>query len=169
MVRAAGASQYRKDPRARVADPDCFKEMKAHVLDLYKDVEAVHQPRIPPGTSSTASGSSSSPRCADTGPLPQPPDVVLDGEPPEPGLPEDRRRRRARHGDRHGNLRQAPPGTIPMRRVTSPSSPASRPCAMEIEVSWFLLAAGNWGSTSAGWPRATRSATTRGRCSTAAR
>jgi hypothetical protein len=121
MVRAAGVSQYRRDPRARVADPDCFKEMKAHVLDLYKDIEAVHSFEDPAGTVFDCIWIEQQPALSGhTGPVPQPPDLrpVLDGEPPAPGLPRVADAAAPTTRDRHGNLRQAPPGTIPMRRVT---------------------------------------------------
>ena len=121
MVGAAGVSLYRKDPRARVADQRCFREMQSHLNGLHKGVVAVHSFEDTAGTVFDCIPVEQQPSLrGHAGPLPQAPDLrpVVEGKPPEPGRPSVAAGGAPAGRDRHGNLREAPPGTIPMRRVT---------------------------------------------------
>lgn len=120
MVEAARFDTYRRDPRSRVTNAKTFTEMKAHVATLYEGVDVQHSFEdtagavfdcIPVGQQISLRGH--------TGDLPQPPDLtpILQGRPPSVGTPPVA----TPDGgsvDRHGNVRQAPPGTIPVRRIT---------------------------------------------------
>jgi hypothetical protein len=123
LVGASDFDLYRRDPRIRVATKTAFNRMQAHVVSLYEGVEAVHSFEDAAGHPVDCIPLEQQPSLrGQTGPLSDPPDLdqVIAGEKPQtvplsqatsPPAAEPSR-------DRHGNVRQAPPGTIPMRRVT---------------------------------------------------
>jgi hypothetical protein len=121
MVRTASFDRYRIDPRTRVANEGTFREMQAHLDWLYEGVEAETSFEdaaghvfdcIPIAQQPSLRGASGElPRAPDLGP-------VLQGRPPAVGVPALEPARDDPRRDRHGNRMQAPPGTIPMRRLT---------------------------------------------------
>lgn len=123
IVSASDFDLYRRDPRSRVATKSAFNRMQAHVVKLYAGVEAVHTFEDPAGNPVDCIPIEQQPSLkGHSGPLPDPPDLtqVIAGEEPQrvklapPTTPPTAERSR----DRHGNVMAAPPGTIPMRRVT---------------------------------------------------
>ncbi len=122
MTAATGLDHCRLDPRARVDDHAAFEEMRSHIVDFYSGIdEVVHAFETAGGAVFDCVPYEQQPALRDwTGPYPVAPDlteIFRDGpaaesrpavEPPRIGV--DR--------DRHGNLRQAPEGSVPVRRVT---------------------------------------------------
>lgn len=120
-VEASDFDQYQRDPRTRVRNSAAFARMQEHIVSLNSGVDAVHSFEdsaghpfdcIPVAQQPSLKGGS--------GRLPNPPDLtpVLRGGDPvavsNPWQPPIGRPTL----DRHGNARQAPPGTIPIRRIT---------------------------------------------------
>ena len=132
MVRAAGVSLYRKDPRARVADHGCFREMQSHVNGLYKGVVAVHSFEDTAGTVFDCIPVEQQPSLrGHAGPVPQAPDLRPGSRASRPSRGPERRSGAAPAGrDRHGNLREAPPGTIRCVASRSTSSALRDPARL---------------------------------------
>lgn len=121
MVRAASFDRYQIDPRTRVAGEATFREMVAHLDRLYHGVEVQHSFEDAAGQVFDCIPIAQQPSLrGHSGELPQPPDLrpVLQGRAPEPRSAELEPIAENTRRDRHGNRMQAPPGTIPMRRVT---------------------------------------------------
>ena len=121
LAATARYDRYRLDPRAQVRNEKAFAEMKAHLNDLYQGVNPVHSFEDPAGAVVDCVPIERQPSLRrHRGAIPVAPDLrpLLQGQPAEPisvaleQVPEELRI------DRHGNRMQAPPGTIPMRRVT---------------------------------------------------
>jgi hypothetical protein len=121
LSRSERVDRYRFDPRTRVIDESEFSSMQEHVNRLYSGVEVVHSFEDPAGQifdcipieqQPSLRGSSEA--------IPNPPDLrpVLQGNRPVPGTPAAAAPLETAPRDRHGNAMQAPPGTIPIRRVT---------------------------------------------------
>jgi hypothetical protein len=120
-VRAADFERYRIDPRTRVANVQAFREMQNHVQQLYEGVEVMDSFEDAGGHVFDCIPIEQQPSLrGHVGPIPQPPDLtqVLQGGAPVPRAPVVDRNREEPPYDRHGNQMQAPPGTIPIRRVT---------------------------------------------------
>jgi hypothetical protein len=123
-VQAATHAQARAMPESKVASPDSFAAMKAHILKLYEGVEAKHSfvddngsifDCIPVEQQPALRGAKSGVAKAPDLPAPE----------TKAGGPRDERRAlEARTAvqkdskDRHGNAMACPEGTIPMRRVS---------------------------------------------------
>ncbi|HEX6444005.1 MAG TPA: neprosin family prolyl endopeptidase [Streptosporangiales bacterium] len=119
MVRNTTLNQLRDDPRVRVANRTVFDAMKAHLLDLYADMQVEHSFEDVAGQVIDCVPVEEQPSLRGRQPK-SPPDLrpVLRGHDPAPTrsvprVPVDERRR-----DRHGNVMAAPEGTIPVRRLT---------------------------------------------------
>jgi hypothetical protein len=121
IVAATGLDLHRLDPRVRVDEGTAFEAMKSHITGFYSGVEAVYSFEDAAGSVFDCVPREQQPALRDhKGPVPSPPDLtpVLHGGDPEehpasldlPAQNVDR--------DRHGNLMQAPPGTVPIRRLT---------------------------------------------------
>jgi Neprosin len=121
LVEVAHVDQFRYDPRARVDDESTLRDMKSYLADLYTGVEVVHSFEDPGGNVFDCVPVEQQPALREhSGELPAAPDLrpVLAGGDPEPGVPAIEAAPEEPPLDRHGNSMQAPPGTIPMRRVT---------------------------------------------------
>lgn len=124
FLRIAGTGQlthYQRYPHVRVAGNAAFQEMQAYIDRINQGVDVVHSFEdaagqvfdcIPIEQQPSLRGRSRT--------IPNPPDLRTANEafPPRPGAPAVARAFQAASFDRHGNPRQAPPGTIPVRRVT---------------------------------------------------
>jgi hypothetical protein len=121
MHRAVSMESLRLDPRVKVEEDETFSSMQDYIDELYEGVDAVYSFEDAAGRVFDCVPIAQQPSLrGETAEIPAPPDLrpVLRGEaptvgalPPEPPAVSQRR-------DRHGNRMQAPPGTIPMRRVT---------------------------------------------------
>ena len=128
-LRSAKHAEYAARAMSRVAHPDAFEEMKAHILGLYEGVEAPHSfleeggaivDCVPIEQQPALRGSKRAvPKAPDLPPLEaarddsqrapatdERSDILVDS-----ALAPDRK-------DWHGNVMHCPEGTIPMRRVT---------------------------------------------------
>lgn len=121
-IQSANHAEFAARAESKVAHEDAFSEMKTHILNLYRNVEAPHSfmdegaifDCIPTEQQPALRGSK--------GPVPKPPDA-----PPHEIASHSGNERRdllvesplsPNKKDRHGNVMHCPPGTIPMRRVT---------------------------------------------------
>jgi hypothetical protein len=122
-IQSAKFSDYSAKVASKVAHEAAFAEMKAHILNLYDKTEVQHSfvdesgavfDCIPIEQQLSLRGS--------TGAIPKAPDLpkVMAG-----GGPQDERKDALiasplgpDRKDRHGNVMQCPPGTVPIRRVT---------------------------------------------------
>jgi hypothetical protein len=122
-IQSARFSDYSAKVASKVAHEAAFAEMKAHILNLYDKTEVQHSfvdesgavfDCIPIEQQLSLRGS--------TGAIPKAPDLpkVMAG-----GGPQDERKDALiasplgpDRKDRHGNVMQCPPGTVPIRRVT---------------------------------------------------
>jgi hypothetical protein len=121
IVQAASFDQYRLDPRVRVASPDAFLEMQSYVAARYDGVDVEHTFEDPAGRVFDCVPVEQQPSLRGTrAPVAQAPDIspVLQGRPPDTAVPPLSRELANPRRDRHGNEMLAPPGTIPMRRLT---------------------------------------------------
>jgi hypothetical protein len=121
MVRGAQFDLYLIDPRARVTNEAAFREMQDHIAKHYEGVDAEYSFEDAAGHVFDCIPVEQQPSLrGQTGRLPSPPDLrpVLEGSPPQPGVIGPEPPQGGAQRDRHGNLMQAPPGTIPMRRIT---------------------------------------------------
>ncbi len=119
LVAATSFDYHRLDPRSRVKNETAFGTMKSHIVDFYANVPVSHSFEDSAGAVFDCIPIEQQPSLRDhEGPLPSPPDLtpVLRGGDPEERPVEPRPRTEQR--DRHGNLMQAPPGTVPVRRLT---------------------------------------------------
>jgi hypothetical protein len=120
-VGAATLERYRLDPRTRVSGEAAFREMKDYLVKHYQGVEAESSFEDSAGSVFDCIPIAQQPSLrGHRGELPQPADLtpLLQGRRPEPRMPAVGPQEVNVPRDRHGNPRQAPPGTIPMRRVT---------------------------------------------------
>ena len=118
LVDATSFEYQRLDPRVRVKNEAAFDTMKSHIVDFYAGVPVVHSFEDAAGAVFDCIPIEKQPSLRDhEGPLPNPPDlmpVLRGGDPEERAVePEPETTQR----DRHGNLMQAPPGTVPIRRL----------------------------------------------------
>jgi hypothetical protein len=121
-TRNQGAAAYLNTPTSRVAHSDALDEMRAHVLSHYEGVEAQHSfvdengsifDCIPIAQQPSLRGSS--------GDIPQAPDLPKADSTPRSAAHDHRRAVQLQptdQADQFGNSMAAPPGTIPMLRVT---------------------------------------------------
>jgi Neprosin len=119
LVAATSFDYHRLDPRSRVRNEAAFETMKSHIVDFYADVPVLHSFEDSAGAVFDCIPIEQQPSLRDhEGPVSSPPDLtpVLRGGDPEEQPVEAQPATEQR--DRHGNLMQAPPGTVPVRRLT---------------------------------------------------
>ncbi len=112
---------HRYDPKTKVATKREFDAMQEHIIKLYEGTQVVHSFEDPAGQVFDCIPIEQQPSLKGSAKaIPIAPDLtpVLQGNKPEPGKPVPVTPRTDVTRDRHGNLMQAPPGTIPVRRVT---------------------------------------------------
>jgi hypothetical protein len=122
LAARATLDRFRLDPRTRVTNENSFREMQIHVENLYRGVQALHSFEDSAGRVFDCVPINEQPSLRGySGEIPRAPDLnpVLQGRPAQRSAPSiaPMMREEVRR-DRHGNLAQAPPGTIPIRRVT---------------------------------------------------
>lgn len=121
IVQATRFEQIRLDPRVRVRDKSAFERMQAHIVSLYEGVEVQRTFEDPAGRVFDCVPIEQQPSLRGTGlQVAQPPDIspVLQGRDPDTSVPPLNREIVTPRRDRHGNEMAAPPGTIPLRRIT---------------------------------------------------
>ena len=120
IARSASLERYRLDPRTRVRSEDAFRQFKEHIADVYADVEVVHSFEDAFGQVFDCIPIEQQPSLRGAKDVARPPDLrpVLEGKPAEPRASVRQPLQGEPPRDRHGNVMQAPPGTIPMRRIT---------------------------------------------------
>lgn len=114
----ARLTDFHYDPRTRVASRVAFVQMQDHIDQLYRGVDVEHSFEDASGQIFDCIPIEQQPGLRGvSGPLPTPPDM---SRAPTMEGPGGRRAAAPRQPalDRHGNLRAAPSGTVPVRRVT---------------------------------------------------
>ncbi len=117
----AKLSQFKDYPHVRVAGAAAFKEMQDYLLARNANVDVVYSFEDPAGQVFDCVPIEQQPSLrGHQGAIPKPPDLstIVHGRQPQPGEPATPHDLRSAPLDRHGNPRQAPPGTIPIRRIT---------------------------------------------------
>lgn len=121
FMRKAGAArleEFHYDPRSKVASRAAFQQMQDHIDRLYRGVQVVHSFEDASGQVFDCIPFEQQPGLRSArGPLPTPPDMSRAPTMEGPGGRRDATPA-APTVDRHGNVRQAPDGTVPIRRVT---------------------------------------------------
>jgi len=121
FMRKAGAARledFHYDPRSKVASRTAFQQMQDHIDRLYSGVQVVHSFEDASGQVFDCIPIEEQPGLRGVrGPLPTPPDMSRAPTMEGPGGRRDVAPAQPTF-DRHGNARQAPPGTIPIRRLT---------------------------------------------------
>lgn len=115
---AARVEDFHYDPRTRVASRAAFTQMQDHIDRLYQGVDVVHSFEDASGQIFDCIPIVQQPGLRGArGPMPTPPDMSRAPTMEGPGGRRSVAPEQPSY-DRHGNARRAPPGTIPVRRIT---------------------------------------------------
>lgn len=120
IVDSTSLALHRLDPRIRVEEEGAFDEMKSHIVDFYAGVKPVHAFEDAAGSVFDCVPVEQQPSLrGQAGPVASPPDLtpVLQGKDPEERSAALDSSFEGAARDRHGNVMQAPPGSVPIRRL----------------------------------------------------
>lgn len=118
-VGAAKMDDFHYDPRSKVEGRAAFAAMQDHIDRLYRGVNVVHSFEDASGQIFDCIPIEQQPGLRGArGPMPTPPDMSRAPSMAGPGGGQRNAAAELPSFDRHGNERRAPPGTIPVRRIT---------------------------------------------------
>jgi len=112
-------SDFHYDPLVKVAGRSAFVRMQDHIDHMYQGMDVVHSFEDASGQIFDCVPIEQQPGLRDArGPLLTPPDMSRAPTMAGPGADQRTAEARLPSTDRHGNLRVAPEGTVPIRRIT---------------------------------------------------